>query len=292
MSIKKVEEAWGDYKRVVKSDYKNNHIKRFKSDIEQVIVPTLKDINIDVNIGSANTLSDGEVVYEAFAGDDLITISFQSNNYDADAGNVVAEMFTMSGSEMVGNLNINDLEQIKIDFLNTAEELGLELTDDNKPDEKEEKLKKSMGIPTSKEVVKSKEVKDKEVKKEIPLPEPEPEENEPEEKVELRQLLDVYKDAIEVYRRTGKLNNEMSIAVENTKNPGQFTIITCYYVDRNRCLAQCSTLKLDQLVTYETLGKYLVDLSAMYQTSVITVYDANGDEVFSEEVAEYIGGEK
>ena len=294
MSLSKMKEAWGDYKKIVKSDYKNVNIRNFRYNIEQVLIPALKEINIEVDVSSANTMSDGEVSYEAIADGNLITISFMSNTAETDDNQVWAEIYTMTGKTSVGTISFNDTNQIQELFLDAMEELGLDVTD--KPSEEELKQEKYLKAQQKKQQKPvTTQVKREPSQKEIPLPpeEPDDDDEDSEDEPELRQLTAVYEDAIKAYIGHGRINNEMKIQLQNAKKPGQFTFITCYYIDRTRCLAQCSVLDLDQVVNYTTLGKYLVDLSSMYQTTLITVYDGNGKEVFSEEVAEYKeGGDK
>lgn len=289
MSITVIKEAWRDYRKVVKSDYKNEKIRNFRYNIEQVIIPTLKEINIDVDIASANTMSDGEVVYEAIADGNLITISFISNSAEGDNTQLYAEVYTMTGKVPVGVLSMNNMNEVQTLFLDAMEEAGLDVTDEpTEQDKKEERLRKELQQKQQKPV--NKEVKRTPSQDEIPLPPEEPEDVE-EEKVG-KPLLEVYPRAIEAYIKSGRINNQMIIQVEKTSSPGQFTFITCYYIDRTRCLVQSSPLNLDQVTNYQTLGKYLVDLWDIYHTTLITVQNGNGDTVFEEEISDEIGGEE
>lgn len=292
MSIS-LKEDWDKYQSVWGQKGTVPGIEQFRTDLEEVIIPALSEIGIKVNINSASTLSRGEVTYEAFVEDDFCTISFRVNK-EAEYGEMFAEMYTFTNSVEVGEISMNDLEEVKAFFLDAAERLGLDIYGENKKKsekkdkERQQELLDKMFKPKKKKSGKTSVVTSKTTptaQKDLmiePKVDDKPSiETEPEEK--FRTIQEVYPDAINVFRNQ-KLNCEMQIWARYDNNENNFTNISCYKLDYTKCLVDCSKLGLDGLVTYEHLGKYLADLDDKYAVTYIIVFNEDKKVVFEEDI--------
>ena len=111
------------------------------------------------------------------------------------------------------------------------------------------------------------------------------EKDEPKPEEVKKSFNDFYVEEIQKYIKSGKLNNHMEIKLILSENEHSFKLITidCYYVDRTQCLAQCDDLRLDTVIDFKKLGKYLQDLQDnKYELAGINIYDENGIEIYND----------